>query len=85
MRHILSHASQFASILQSARKQRKITQAQIALVIGASQPAVSRLELNPGNIKLSDFLRMCHVLGIEVSLNEKVYLSDQKSNKVGNQ
>ena len=76
MKQVISHPAQFAAIAQSARKHRKITQAQMAQVLDASQPAVSRLELNPDNIKLSDFLRICHVLGLEVSLSDKAYLAD---------
>lgn len=80
MKHVISHPSQFATIAQSARKHRKITQAEMARVLDVSQPAVSRLELNPDSIKLADFLRICHVLGLEVSLSGKVYLTDQDSN-----
>lgn len=83
MKHIINHPSQLASLLQSTRKHQKITQAQIALVLNSSQPAVSRLELNPNNIRLGDLLRVCHLLGLELSINEKEQGTAQTSSGEG--
>lgn len=60
-----------AVILHSARKYRKVSQSNMAELLGASQPAISRLELNPANIKLGDLLQMCHKLGLEITISEK--------------
>lgn len=79
MKQTINHPSQLASVLQSTRKHRKITQAQLALVLNASQPAVSRLELNPNNMRLGDLLRVCHLLGLELSINEKQQDIEQTS------
>lgn len=79
MKLVINHPSQLASVLQSTRKHRKVTQAQLALVLNASQPAVSRLELNPDNIRLGDLLRMCHLLGLELSISEKQQDIEQTS------
>jgi HTH-type transcriptional regulator/antitoxin HipB len=79
MKQTINHPSQLASVLQSTRKHRKITQAQLALVLNASQPAVSRLELNPDNMRLGDLLRVCHLLGLELSINEKQQDIEQTS------
>jgi HTH-type transcriptional regulator/antitoxin HipB len=79
MKQTINHPSQLASVLQSTRKHRKITQAQLAVVLNASQPAVSRLELNPDNMRLGDLLRVCHLLGLELSINEKQQDIEQTS------
>lgn len=79
MKQTINHPSQLASVLQSTRKHRKITQTQLALVLNASQPAVSRLELNPNNMRLGDLLRVCHLLGLELSINEKQQDIEQTS------
>jgi|UniRef100_UPI00404831B0 HTH-type transcriptional regulator / antitoxin HipB len=83
MKRIINHPSQLASVLQSTRKHQKITQAQLALVLNASQPAVSRLELNPNNIRLGDLLRVCHLLGLELSINEKQQGIEQTPSGIG--
>jgi hypothetical protein len=51
----------------------------MAELLDASQPAISRYEMNPENIKLGDFLQMCHKLGLEITISEKPNLTDKKT------
>jgi HTH-type transcriptional regulator/antitoxin HipB len=76
MKQIISHPSQMGQTLQGARKHRKISQADMAQFLDASQPVVSRLEQNPDTIKLADLLKMCHRLGLELTISEKPESSD---------
>jgi transcriptional regulator with XRE-family HTH domain len=79
VKQILSHPSQASAILQSARKYQKISQTDMAELLDASQPAISRYEMNPENIKLGDFLQMCQKLGLEITISEKPNLTDKKT------
>jgi len=71
MKQMISHPAQMGMILQSARKSQGISQAELARMLDASQPAVSRLELNPENIKLADLLNMVHRYGLELWISER--------------
>lgn len=71
MKQLISHPAQMGMILQSARKSKRISQAELARMLDASQPAVSRLELNPENIKLADLLDMVHRYGLELWISER--------------
>lgn len=82
VKQILSHPSQASAILQSARKYRKISQNDMAELLDASQPAISRYEMNPENIKLGDFLQMCHKLGLEITISEKPNPANKKPQAV---
>jgi len=64
MKQLISHPAQMGMILQSARKSKHISQAELARMLDASQPAVSRLELHPENIKLADLLTWCTAMGL---------------------
>ena len=54
----------------------------MAEILDASQPAISRYEMNPENIKLGDFLQMCHKLGLEITISEKENPADKKPQAV---
>lgn len=54
----------------------------MAELLDASQPAISRYEMNPENIKLGDFLQMCHKLGLEITISEKPNPANKKPQAV---
>lgn len=71
MKQIIVHPAQVGTILQGARKSKRISQAELARMLDASQPAVSRLELHPENIKLADLFKMVHHYGLELWISER--------------
>jgi HTH-type transcriptional regulator/antitoxin HipB len=58
-------------LLRSARKRRKLTQAQVAARLGLSQNRVSHLELHPEELSLKQMLGWCSVVGLELRLGER--------------
>lgn len=61
-------AAQLGTVLQSARRSRKLTQAQLGARLGLSQRRVSELELAPGTLSVDQLLAMCAQLGLQLSL-----------------
>lgn len=53
------------------RKRLKITQGDMAKVIGKSRASYTGIENNLGEIRLKDFLLVAHELGFEVYLKDK--------------
>jgi HTH-type transcriptional regulator/antitoxin HipB len=64
-------ASQLGTLLQSARKSRKLTQAQLGARLGLSQTRVSELELAPGTLSVDQLLALCAQLGLELSVQPR--------------
>ena len=71
MKQMIVHPAQMGMILQSARKNQGISQAELALFLDASQSAVSRLEGSPESIKLDELLKMLHRYGLELTVSER--------------
>lgn len=61
-------ALQLGQLLRSARRQRKITQADVAGRLGLSQNRVSHLESHAEELSFKQLLAWCAVLGLELSL-----------------
>lgn len=61
-------ATQLGTLLQSARKSHKLTQAQLGARLGLSQRRVSELELAPGTLSVDQLLAICAQLGLQLSL-----------------
>ena len=57
--------------IRTARKELKMTQAQVGKVLGLSQARMSELETNPGLMSLEQFLRLALVLDIAVYLGPR--------------
>jgi predicted XRE-type DNA-binding protein len=76
MKQIITHPVQMGSVVQSARKHRKISQVEVARLLGSSQPAVSRLEVHPENFKLADLLKVLHRLGLELTVSQRPQRAD---------
>lgn len=62
---------QLGHVLQSARKARKLSQANLGARIGLSQRRISALELQPDSINVEQLLKMCAALGLELSIGAK--------------
>lgn len=67
---VLTPAS-LGRILQSARKARGLTQAQLAARVGVSQARMSALEREPGTLSVDQLLAICGSLGLQLSLEPK--------------
>ena len=68
-------APQLGQLLRAARKQRKLTQAQVAGRLGLSQNRVSHLESHPDELSLKQLLGWCAVVGLDLLLAERALSS----------
>lgn len=64
-------ALQLGQLLKAARKQRKLTQAQVAGRLGLSQNRVSHLELHADELSFKQLLGWCAAVGLELRLAER--------------
>ena len=62
---------QLGQLLKSARKQRKLTQAEVAGRLGLSQNRVSHLELHAEELSFKQLLTWCAAVGLELHLAER--------------
>lgn len=62
---------QIGRVLQSARKTRNLTQAAVGARLGLSQKRVSAIELDPGSMTADQLLKLCAILGLELSVAPK--------------
>ncbi|WP_296893665.1 helix-turn-helix domain-containing protein [Thiobacillus sp.] len=76
---VLLTAPQLGQTLLSARKARGMSQAALASRLGLSQPRVSFLEQNAGNLSLGQLLAWCAVLGLELSVGSRIDESAQRT------
>ncbi|MBC5785073.1 helix-turn-helix domain-containing protein [Ramlibacter sp. USB13] len=59
---------QLGHVLQSARKLRGLTQAEMGERLALSQKRISALERNPGSITVEQLLGLCSALGLELTI-----------------
>jgi HTH-type transcriptional regulator/antitoxin HipB len=69
--HPLVTALQLSQLLKSARKQRQLTQAELAARLGLSQNRVSYLESHPQDLSVKQLLGWCAALGLELTLGQR--------------
>jgi HTH-type transcriptional regulator/antitoxin HipB len=62
---------QLGRMLQTARKARKLSQADVGARLDLSQKRISALELDPASITVDQLLKMCAALGLELALGPK--------------
>jgi HTH-type transcriptional regulator/antitoxin HipB len=67
----LVSTAQLGLLLQSARKARKLSQAQLAKRVGLSQNRLSELERNPGTLTAEQLLSLCHQLDLQLTLQAR--------------
>jgi DNA-binding XRE family transcriptional regulator len=58
----------YAELLKEERKKQKISQAQLANIIGKSRTYITALEKGQTDMQLSTFLMLSHALGLNFSL-----------------
>jgi HTH-type transcriptional regulator/antitoxin HipB len=68
---LLSSTHQLGQLLRSARKLRRLTQAEVAMRLNVGQSRVSALELDPGGLSAQQLLAWCSVVGLELLIGEK--------------
>lgn len=68
---LLVTALQLGQLLKSARKRRKLTQAEVAGRLGLSQNRVSYLEQHPDELSFKQLLGWCTAVGLELRLGER--------------
>ena len=71
MPHPLLTPMQLGRLLQTARKARKLSQADVGARLDLSQKRVSAMELAPATITVDQLLKMCAVLGLELAVGPK--------------
>lgn len=71
MKHTLHTSEQIGLLLQSARKHRGYTQAELARCMGISQSRLSKIEQDPHSLSTGQLLALCAQLGLELSLRDK--------------
>lgn len=71
MQQIISTPEQLGRILQAARRQQRLTQQDLASLLGQSQASVSRIEGSPQGITLQQLLTLCKRLGLELVVRER--------------
>ena len=72
---------QLGHLLQSARKARKLTQAEVGARLGLSQKRISAIELDPASLRADQLLKLCAVLGLELAVAEKAAAKGSKAAK----
>lgn len=68
---LLVTALQLGQLLKSARKHRKLTQADVAGWLGLSQNRVSYLEQHPDELSFKQLLGWCAAVGLELRLGAR--------------
>jgi HTH-type transcriptional regulator / antitoxin HipB len=64
-------AEQLGAILRGFRKQRGLTQQELAARVGLAQKAVSAAETHPGRVGLERLLELLGALEVELVLRDK--------------
>jgi len=59
------------------RNQLRLTQRELAKIVGTQQPAISRLEKGDYNTTLSTFFKVAHALGLDISLKVREKLGNK--------
>lgn len=69
--HIVQTPSQLAPLLRALRRQRGMTQQDLASALGISRQAVTALEQRPEAATFERLMKVWAVLGLEVALQDK--------------
>ena len=71
MDYTVATPSQFGAILRGSRKQRGLSQKELAQKVAMGQKAVSAIELNPGSTTFDRLFRLLSALDLELVVREK--------------
>lgn len=83
MKQTINTPEQLGLLLQSARKRSQLTQSDIAGLLDLSQATMSRLELNTHNMKVSQLLRLCQRLGLELIVRDRASATPSAESAAG--
>lgn len=72
---------QLAQVLKGVRKDRRLTQAEVAAQMGSLQGKVSALETNPENVSVKRLFRLLSVLRLELVMRDRQGASSPKSRR----
>jgi HTH-type transcriptional regulator / antitoxin HipB len=70
MDYPLKTGEQLRQQLRSLRKKRRLTQAQLGVLIGVTQARVVEIEANPGSVSLQQIMQVLNVLGAGFVIRE---------------
>lgn len=56
-------------MIRTARKKKKLTQAQLGQLVGVKKAQISRLENSTGNVTFETVMRIFNALGAKLNLN----------------
>jgi HTH-type transcriptional regulator/antitoxin HipB len=76
---VLLATPQLGQTLLAARKARGMSQAALASRLGLSQPRVSFLEQNAGDLSVDQLLAWCAILGLELTIGSRIDESAQRT------
>ena len=68
---IISSAKDLAIYLNDKRKQLKMSQSEVADLVGLKQDTISKFENNPDNTRIDTLFRILSALNLNVNLVEK--------------
>ncbi|QLZ69531.1 transcriptional regulator [Legionella sp. PC1000] len=78
---MLIHSSlELALLIKNQRKKLKLSQAEVAALVGLKQKTISAIENNPENMRLSTLFRILSALGLDLKISAK-----SQSNRATNQ
>jgi HTH-type transcriptional regulator/antitoxin HipB len=64
----LQSAGQLSAHLRSLRKARGISQLQLGALLGVGQTRIARIERDPGDVSVEQFLEVLSALGVQLVL-----------------
>ncbi|PIK15974.1 helix-turn-helix transcriptional regulator [Halobacteriovorax sp. JY17] len=65
---IINDSKKIASMIKEIRKQRKITQTELADYAGLSRAGIAKIESGASDIKLSTLISIANLLGLDLYL-----------------
>ncbi len=68
---ILNEDTNIALIIKKLRKQRKITQSELADYAGLSRAGIAKIEAGESDIKLSTLISIANLLGLDLCLKDR--------------
>lgn len=74
--------AQLGQLLQSARKARGMTQAELASRVRLSQSRISQLEKDPAELSAERLLAWCSTLGLELTVARRGEVSPESDKTV---
>lgn len=72
LEEILNDSKAIGDLLKRYRKEKKITQQELASFAGLSRVGVVKLEKNESDIKLSTLIKIVGLLGLDLVLKKRV-------------